>query len=328
MSAVRLCSRKKALSAVLLAVGLLAACSPASPPGLPMEAPKKSVMLVMKMKNNEYWKTVQMGAEAAAKEFNVSLNVQATEQEEDVPGQLALLNKVLQEGTNAIVLAANDYEALVEPVERAVSQRIPVITIDSEVHSGKVKSFIGINNFEAGRQAGEKLIALTGPQARIAVFVSGKGAKNMAEREQGLLSAVANNPRVQLITKEDCSEGPQLCEELTMPLLKNKIDGIVALNAVTSIGVAKKVEELGAGGRTKLVTFDTTPEELEWLQDGVIQATIMQNPFSMGYLGVKHAVDAMAGRKVPPRVETDTKVIDAENMFWSDNQKLLFPFVK
>ncbi|UUZ92829.1 substrate-binding domain-containing protein [Paenibacillus sp. P25] len=268
------------------------------------------------------------GPRRRPKELGVRLNVQATENEDDVAGQLAIMDKVLREGTDAIVLAANDFNALAEPVDRAASQRIPVIAVDAEVNSAKVRSFVGINNFEAGRQAGEKLAALTGGQARVAVLVSGRGPRIWKSGRRGSLAALSAYPGIQVIAKEDCSTGPRLCEELTVPLVKNKVDGIVALNAVTSIGASKIVESMGAGGKVKLVAFDSTPEELERLQDGVIQATIIQNPFSMGYLSVKHAVDAMSGRKVPERLETETRVIDAENMFWSDNQKLLFPFVK
>ncbi|MED4605491.1 substrate-binding domain-containing protein, partial [Paenibacillus validus] len=107
------------------------------------------------------------------------------------------------------------------------------------------------------------------------------------------------------------------------------VDGIVALHAVSSIGVAEEIERLGLQGKVKVVTFDSTLEDIEYLQEGVIQATIIQNPFSMGYLGVKYAVDLLGGsKKVPARYDTGTTVIDQNNMFWSDNQKLLFPFVK
>lgn len=318
--------RRLALPLILLLSTLLASCAPAGEARPPQ--PELRVTLVMKMKHNDYWRSVQTGAEAAAKEFNVRLTVKATDDEEDVSGQLTLMDEVLREGADALIVAANDYEALAAPVDRAAAQRIPVITLDSEVHSGRVLSFVGINNYAAGSQAGEKLAELTGRQGKVAVVVSGKGAKNMAEREQGLLAALARYPGLTLAAREDCSADAALCEQMTETLVRQRVDGIVALNAVTSVAVARRVNELKAGGALKLVTFDSTPEELEWLQEGVIQTTIVQNTFSMGYLSVKSAVEATAGRKLAPRVETETKAIDVVNMFWPDNQKLLFPFVK
>jgi ribose transport system substrate-binding protein len=95
-----------------------------------------------------------------------------------------------------------------------------------------------------------------------------------------------------------------------------------------STAAAEQIREMGLSGEVKLVGFDNSPEELEWLQEGVIQATVIQNPFSIGYLGVKTAAEAADRQHVEKRIDTGTKVIDAVNMFWSDNQKMLFPFVQ
>ncbi|NOU96913.1 substrate-binding domain-containing protein [Paenibacillus sp. LMG 31456] len=290
----------------------------------------KNITLVVKMQTGDYWKTVRMGAEAAAKEFNVNLNVLEPKDEEDVSGQIALVNESIRQGTAAIVLAANDYNALAEAAEQAAGQRIPVITIDSEVNSSKVRSFIGINNYEAGRKAGRKLIQLTGDHGRIAVMSNGKDSRNSVQRERGLMEEIAQYPDVQVLKKEYCFSDKKLCGEQTRKIIEEhtKIDGIIALNAISSLGVANEIQRLGLAGKVKVITFDNTPEDIEFLQEGVIQATLIQNPFSMGYLGVKYAVEALGGKKIPEFVDTGTKVIDQENMFWSDNQKLLFPFVK
>lgn len=67
---------------------------------------------------------------------------------------------------------------------------------------------------------------------------------------------------------------------------------------------------------------------MEQIQEGIVQATVIQNPFSNGYLAVKNAVEILQGIKVPERVDTGTKLIDLDNMLWPENQKLLFPFVR
>ncbi|MFE5321252.1 substrate-binding domain-containing protein [Paenibacillus sp. NPDC056579] len=313
------------LSLLLLASG---ACSRNAETGT--VEPVRNVTLLLKTGTGDYWKTVKMGAEAAAKEFSVNLKVAAPEYEGDAEGQIQLIEQAVRDGMDALVLAANDYAGLGKTVDDVAARRIPVISIDSEVASTRVRSFIGINNFEAGQKAGNKLIELTGEQGRIAIMGLGAVVKNAEQREQGLRDAISKHPGVHVLRTEYCSADLKRCGELTNKLLQEnaEIDGIVALDAVASIGVAAAAERMGLSGKVKIVTFDSTPEDIEFLQEGVIQATIIQNPFSMGYLGVKHAVDAMNGKKVPEFVDTGTKVIDQENMFWSDNQKLLFPFVQ
>jgi ribose transport system substrate-binding protein len=292
--------------------------------------PQKNIALILKASNGDYWKTVRMGAEAAAKEFNVNLSIASPDREEDVKGQIELVNQAIKDGADGLVLAANDFKSLAEVTDRAADRDIPVITIDSEVDSAKVRSYIGINNYEAGQKAGQKLVELVGDKGRIAVMSFGKGAKNPDQREQGLLDELSKHPQIQVAGKEYCYSDPKLCGELTEKLLANdnRIDGLAALNAISSMGAATAIQKLGLTGKVKVITFDNTPEDIGFLQDGVIQATIIQNPFSMGYLGVKYAVEAMDDKKTPEFVDTGTKVIDQENMFWLDNQKLLFPFVQ
>jgi ribose transport system substrate-binding protein len=296
----------------------------------PLSETKKKVALILKMQQGDYGDIIKMGAEAAAKEFNVALSVSAPVDEGNITSQVDLINKSIREGTDAIVLAANDYKAVADAVNRAVSQGIAVIAIDSEIDSSKVRSFIGINNYEAGRKAGKKLAELTGEQGRIAVMSFVKSAPNAEQREQGLLEELRKYPKLQIVDQAYCNSDLKLCGELTEKVIKERgpVDGIVALNDVSSLGVSNNLVNMGLDGKVKLVAFDSTSEELGLLQDGVIHATIIQNPFSMGYLGVKYALEATLGRTIPERVDTETKVIDLENMFWSDNQKLLFPFVK
>ncbi|WP_419872476.1 hypothetical protein [Candidatus Pristimantibacillus sp. PTI5] len=67
-------------------------------------------------------------------------------------------------------------------------------------------------------------------------------------------------------------------------------------------------------------------EEISYLEEGVLQATIVQKPFNMGYLAVKAALDVSAGKKVLPMIDTGSEAITKQNMYAGDKQKLLFPF--
>jgi ribose transport system substrate-binding protein len=104
-------------------------------------------------------------------------------------------------------------------------------------------------------------------------------------------------------------------------------DVIIALNAPTTVGVCKAVKEMNLQGKVKVIGFDSTHEEIDYLDEDVIQATIVQNPYSMGYLGVKSALEVLGKKAVPKYVDTGSKVIDKNNMYTPENQKLLFPFV-
>lgn len=313
--------------ALLLAAFAVSSCSKID---LNRHPPKKTIAFVAKTKQSDYWKTVQSGAEAAAKEFDVDLSFLAPADEEDTNGQLELVNQALKNGAGALVLGLNDYRPLAPTIERAGRTNIPVIAVDMEADLPYVKSYIGADNYNAGKKAAEKLVELSGENSRVAVITYVRGIDNTDMREKGLLDELAKHPQLRIVAKEFSLSDRKLAADSARVIMRDHpdVNVIVALNAVASVGVADEIVQLGLGGKVKIITFDSTPELLEWMQENIIQATIIQNPFSMGYLGVKYALDALNGKKIPERVDTGTKAIDPNNMFWSDNQKLLFPFVK
>jgi ribose transport system substrate-binding protein len=101
--------------------------------------------------------------------------------------------------------------------------------------------------------------------------------------------------------------------------------GIFAANEPGAIGAAQVLEERGLAGEVKLVAFDAVQTEVAALKSGTIQALVVQNPFEMGYEGVRAAVRALRGEKVPKRIDTGVTVVTRENMNKPDIQRLLFP---
>ncbi|USB34838.1 substrate-binding domain-containing protein [Paenibacillus sp. YPG26] len=288
------------------------------------------VSMIVKMDHGDYWKTIKMGAEVAAKEYNVKLDFLAPANENDFKGQIGLMKQSIRNETDAIILSASDYMALAQVTDQASYHGIPVLSMDAEVASAKVKSYIGANNYEAGQKAAERLVQLTGTEGEIGIVNFVKGARNADEREEGFMDYIARFPGLKIADVEYCGSDERLAEMLTRTMIHNfpDIKGIVALNAEASIGAGKAIDELGYGGRIKFIAFDNPPEMLEKLQEGTVDAMVVQNPYSNGYLAVASAVQLAEGKSISERFDTGTKLIDLDNMLWPDNQKLLFPFIK
>jgi ribose transport system substrate-binding protein len=291
---------------------------------------RKDIDFIAKSRSGDYWNTVRAGAEAAAKEFNVNLNYIAPDYEKDVGEQIALMNKAIDRKVDSIVLAASDYNELVVSTEKAQVNKIPVIILDSEVNTNKITGTIATDNYEAGKKVAEKALELLGNTGEIAIINYIKGSGSADKREEGVLSVLSKQPMVRLVAKEYSLSDEKLATEITRKILKENKDikGLIALNGTTSNGVAQVIEELNLTGKVSLVAFDCTPAEIEYIENGVIQATVIQNPFVMGYLGVKYAAMSSRGRDVPKNVDTGSKVIDKNNMYLPENQKLIFPFFR
>lgn len=287
-----------------------------------------TIQLIVRTSGGDYWTNVMMGAEAAVKEFGVTMHVSAPEGEADVEGQLAKAMRTLDTNPDAVVLGANEDEAFAPFLAEAEKRGIPVIAIDSLLASGKTAAYVGTDNVAAGQDAAHKLAELLHGEGDVVVMNSGMGGINGRLRAQGIEQALASYSGIR--TEElSCAGDAADCRKQVAALLQRQdVNGIITLNTPSSEGAAIALKEHGAGGKVKLVGFDSSPELLELLQEEQIQALVVQNPFTIGYLGVKYAVLAADGERVPERTELARKLIEKDNMFWRENQKLLFPVVQ
>ncbi|MEG0368097.1 MAG: substrate-binding domain-containing protein, partial [Coprobacillus sp.] len=144
--------KMKNVGILMICWGLLCGCS--------TKSEKLEIAVIVKSTTSQFFKSVHSGANAASKEYNIELTFMGPENEEDYQSQIAMVDTAIRYKVDAIVLSSIDYVKLVEPVENAIAQGIPVIIIDSDVKSDKVSTRITTNNFEAGQMAGDAILTL------------------------------------------------------------------------------------------------------------------------------------------------------------------------
>jgi len=286
------------------------------------------IEVIVKNRVAPFFSVVEMGAVAAGKELGISVHFDGPTDEKEIDEQINIVRKAIESKADAIVLAACDYERLVDVAHEAIAEKIPVITIDSGLNSNKVKSFIGTDNVDAGRKLGQALVNKVGDKCRIVVMGFIKEAASCIEREEGLFEALGMYKDIEVLDVLYCNSDIDLAEQLTSDILEKHpdVDAIVGLNAQGTTGAARAIIKNKKVNIVKIIGFDNTPEEIRYMEMDVIQSLVVQNPFSMGYLGVKYAYDAINNEKVPEIVDTGLTVIDKENMYNTENQKLVFPF--
>lgn len=286
------------------------------------------IEVIVKNREAPFWTVVEMGAIAAGKEFGINIHFDGPTDEKDIEDQISMVRKAIEKKADAIVLAACDYERLVHITHKAITERIPVITIDSGLNSQKVKSFIGTDNVEAGKKLGQALVDKVGENCKIAVMSFVKEAASCKEREEGLFETLSMYKDIQVLDTVYCNSDIDIAEKLTMDLIEKypEIDAIVGLNAYGTTGAARAIIKEKKANIIKIIGFDSTPEEIRYVERDVIQSLVVQNPFSMGYLGVKYAYDSIKNERIPKVVDTGLTVIDKDNMYYTENQKLVFPF--
>lgn len=277
----------------------------------------------------DFWQVLGQGVYMAAKEFGEQVQTVGTVAESDIEGQIALLEKVIGEQPKAIVMAASDYDRLVPVAKKIIAAGIPLITVDSGLNGGLSASFIATDNYEAGRKAADEMLNWAQKDAKIALVNSVKGASATMDRERGTRDRLKEAGEVSVLEQSYYSDASESkAYDIVMKLLQEdpEINGIICMNEPSTVGAAKAIKELGIASRVKLVGFDASMDEIALLEEDIIQAIVVQNPFNMGYLAIRAAVDTTKGRKVEPIIDTGSEVITKQNMYTKENQKLLFPF--
>lgn len=292
----------------------------------------RSILFVPKTidENFEFWKVMKQGVDAAAKEYGAEVQVAGTATETDTEGQIRILEQAIADRPNAILLAATDFNRLV-PVAREITEAdITLITVDSGLNGDISSSFIATDNYEAGLKASEALLSSIESDETIAVVSFVKASATAMAREAGVKDGFKAAPDVRVLDTLYSDASDEKAYDIVKALLQKneRIGGIIGLNEPSAVGAGKAIRDLNKSGLVKLVGFDSSMDEIAMLEEGIIQALIVQKPFNMGYLAVKTAIEAIEGKKVGKRIDTGSEVITKENMYSSENQKLLFPFVE
>lgn len=318
------------IAAILLATLLLTLVAGCQSNTISIKENKLNIKVIVKKKDADFWKVVKMGAEAAGKEFDINVDFDGPVDEKDIDGQIRMVNEAVAQKVDALVLAASDYTKLVPAAENALYKDIPVIIIDSGIKSNKIKNFIGTDNIDAGAKLGQILLRDYGTECNVAVMGFIKGAASNDQREEGFYNSIKDYTSIHVVAKDYCYSDEDLGRQLAEKMIGEhpEIQVFVCLNAYSTVGTARGIKELNIAGKVKLIGFDSTPEEVSFMEKDVIQSLVIQNPYRMGYLGVKYALDAIKNEPIPSLVNTESTIITKENMYLPENQKLVFPFTE
>ena len=318
--------RRSRLAAVcvLISALLLGGC------GATAATEQHTVALVAKSTQTEFWLSVFAGAEAAATEYNLKLTITGPETEEDYEAQNRMVADAVAAGAEALVFSAIDYENNASAIDDAARVGVKIVAIDSSVASEMVSTYIGTDNYAAGRMAAQAALERVEGELTVGIVNYDISSANGQEREHGAVDLLQESGRAEVAAViNTLAEAGQAKEDTEAMLAEHpEINVLLAFNEPTSVGAAEAVSALGLSESVFLVGFDSNVVTVDGLQEGSVDALVVQNPYAMGYLGVESAYKLLAGQgdSLEKTVDTSTQVVDRENIFTMDSQKALFAF--
>ena len=290
---------------------------------------KEVYYLVASNMSLPYWQTAVSGFKKAAAQYGVTAEVGGPDGY-DPQGELGELQKAVAAKPAGIVVSVSDASVLQPEIDAAISAGIPVITMDSDATSSHRLYFVGTNNLEAGRLGGRRVAQKLGGKGSV-VFFTFAGQPNTDERLKGFKDAFASEPGISIVEVNDVKGDPHMAFDRTQLLMAQtgakKINAFVCLDAVSGKMVADAIKRTGDTSRL-LVAWDVDPDTLNGIKDGVIDSTLVQKPYTMGYVSLKaldeifhnppakldknYSSDAFA--PYPVFVDTGTSLVDKSNV--------------
>lgn len=277
-----------------------------------------------------FWQVVNEGINNCADEFGVNVKIVGTQYETQVLEQIQIINNVLADKPDAIILAASDYFQLEDIANKINDQKIPLITIDSSIHNNPSLSFVATDNIEAGKKAGNEMANALDNKGAIVIMSHLQGTSTAIEREQGVRESLAENNMSAIHDTLFCDNNVDIAYEIMKQYILDHRDikGVVCLNEPSTVGVARAIDDINLSGKVKIVGFDSSNEEIKYIEKGTIQTIIVQNPFLMGYTSLEVTIKALLGEQVEKIINTGSIIVTKENLHQKETQKLLFPFIE
>ena len=285
----------------------------------PSAAKRRSLVMIPKATQAAFWNAVRRGAERAAAESNVDLTWKGPSRDNDRTEQKKLIQQFLNEGYDGILLAPLDNVILVPEARAAKQKGIPLVIFDSAMDGAPGEdfvSFVATDNLEAGRMGGKHLMKLVGEGGKTILFRHMEGQQSTDHREAGALEEMKAAKAEILIdnryTGRDANESQRAA--LNMIDAIREADGIFASNQTSSEGLVIALRKNNLAGKVKVVGFDSSPELVQALVKGDVNALVLQDPETMGYTAVQTMVAHLDGKPVDPVINTACRVVTKENM--------------
>lgn len=290
---------------------------------------KITIAVIPKGTTHEFWKSIHAGAVKASRELGVEIIWKGPLREDDREEQNQIVENFVSFGVSAIVLAPLDDRSLIPSVRAARERNIPTIVIDSGLQENFHSSFVATDNYKGGCLAADRLGGLIKGKGKIIMLRYQEGSASTTEREKGFVDTMkskfpniiflSDNQYAGATTESAYAAGENLLNRFKSP------DAIFTPNESSTFGCLRALQDRGLAGKIVFVGFDSSVKLVEALQKKEIQGLVLQNPFNMGYLGVKTAVAVIQKEPYETRIDTGVTIATPENMDDPGIKQLLAP---
>lgn len=283
---------------------------------------RPKIAFVMKTLNNPFFIDMQRGAQAAAQEHNIELIVQAAERELDVEKQMQIIENLIQVQVQALCITPSGSQEIIPAIAKANAANIPVLIVDTRLDSAAAadagvhyETFIGSDNFEGGRVAGEFLVAHNNGAAQVAVLEGIPGHETGDSRLRGFHAALQSAPNMRIVASQPANWERDQGFNVFQNVLQAhpQVNALFACNDMMALGAIEAIAAAGKAGQITVVGFDAVDDARKAIEAGTMAASVAQFPEEMGRVAIASAVRVFNGEKLPQVVPVKIGLVKKEN---------------
>ena len=279
---------------------------------------RPTVGLVLKTLNHPFFVDMRRGAEEAAGRLGVTLHVQAAEREIDVEKQMQIVENLVQTGIRALCITPSGSREIVSALQKAQQANIPIIVVDTRVDEKaaaaagvRTETFVGSDNYEGGRLAGEYLVKVSGGKARVAVLEGIPGHETGDSRLRGFRDALQGATGISIVASQPANWERDQGFTVFQNMLQAHpdIDHVFACSDLMALGAIEAIAAAGKTGRIRVIGFDALDDAKKAIEQGTMAASVAQFPYEMGKVAVESAVRVIRGEKLPADIRVKLELV-------------------
>ena len=289
----------------------------------PTDDDRKTVALVLKTLNHPFFVDMRRGAQEAADRLGVTLQVQAAEREIDVDKQMQIVENLLQTGIDVLAITPSGSREIVAALAKAKAANVPIVIVDTRLDSKAAadagvqpRTFIGSDNYEGGKLAGEYVVKLTGGTAKVGILEGIPGHETGDSRLRGFRDAVATTPGIAVVASQPANWERDQGFNVFQNMLQAHadIDTVFAASDLMALGAIEAIAAAGKTGKIRVVGFDALDDAKAAIAKGTMSASVAQFPYEMGKAAVESAVKVMNGEQLPADIMVKLEMVTKDSL--------------
>ncbi|MDF2440191.1 MAG: ribose transport system substrate-binding protein [Abditibacteriota bacterium] len=287
---------------------------------------KLKIAVIPKGLSHAFWQTVRKGADDAGSQMNAQIIWNGPASEAEIGKQVQIVEDAITQKVDGIVLAPIDRKALVAVIEKASTQKVPLVIFDSDADTTKRLSFVATDNYKGGQLAARRMAEIVGRKGKVGQVPVQPNSQSTGDRENGFEDTLKKEfPQIKVVRSQYgfSDRAKSLAAAEDMLTANPDMVGIFGPNESSAVGALGALRSRNRVGKIKIVGFDSANQLVDALKSGDLDSLVLQDPYKMGFEGVKAIVDSKAGKKVPARIDTGVTLVTKANMDTPENQKLL-----